>query len=89
MLFAPFLLFYLIIALGFLAFLFFFIQLNLISYAFMVLGLPPRLALFALLASLVGSYVNLPLYTVSSGPVPVATLNDDGVVYSISLPVCG
>jgi uncharacterized membrane protein len=72
MLFAPFLLFYLIIALGFLAFLFFFIQLNLISYAFMVLGLPPRLALFALLASLVGSYVNLPLYTVSSGPVPAS-----------------
>lgn len=84
MLFAPFLLIYLIIALAFLAVLFFFIQLNLISYAFMVLGLPPRIALVALLASLIGSYVNIPLYTVRSGPAPaIATVNNDGVVYTI------
>ena len=70
MLFAPFLLIYLMIALGFLAVLFLFIQLNLISYAFMVLGLPPRIALVALLASLIGSYMNIPLYTVRSGPAP-------------------
>jgi uncharacterized membrane protein len=84
MLFAPFLLIYLIIALGFLAVLFLFIQLNLISYAFMVLGLPPRIALLALLASLIGSYVNIPLYTVRSGPSPaVATVNNDDVIYTI------
>ena len=84
MLLAPFLLLYLIITLGFLAIIFFFIQLNLISYAFMVLGLPPRIALLALLASLIGSYVNIPLYTVTSGPAPaIATVNSDGVIYTI------
>jgi uncharacterized membrane protein len=84
MLFAPFLLIYLIITIGFLAVLFLFIQLNLISYAFMVLGLPPRIALLALLASLIGSYINIPLYTVRSGPAPaVMTVNNDGVIYTI------
>jgi uncharacterized membrane protein len=84
MLFAPFLLVYVIVCLAFLAVLLILIQVNLISYAFLVLGLPPRIAVLALLASLIGSYVNIPLYTVESGPTPVvATVNNYGVIYAI------
>ncbi len=84
MLFAPFIFIYMIIALSILAVLFVSIQLNLISYAFMVLGLPPRLAVLALLASLIGSYINIPLYTVKSGSAPaVATVDIDGMIYNI------
>jgi uncharacterized membrane protein len=84
MLFAPFLLIYAIICLLVLAGLFFFIQIEMISYAFLVLGLSPRVALLALLISLIGSYVNIPLYTVGSGPAPnMATANNFGVIYAI------
>lgn len=84
MVFAPFLLIYLIIALGFLATLFIIIQINLISYAFVVLGLSPRIALLALLASLIGSYMNIPLFTVEAGPRPAAaTVDNYGVIYTI------
>ena len=41
--------------------LFVLIQIQAISYAFSVLGLSPRAALFALLVSLVGSCINIPL----------------------------
>jgi uncharacterized membrane protein len=73
MLFAPFLYIYAIFCLVLMAGLFFFVQLELISHALLVLGLSRRVALLALLAGLIGSYVNIPLYTVESGPVPVAT----------------
>ncbi len=90
MLFAPFLLIYLIIGFSFLAVLFLLIQLDLISYAFMALGLPPRAAVLALLASLIGSYVNIPLYTVRSGPPPaVMTVNIDGIIYAIPYEYAG
>ena len=84
MVFAPFLFLYLLICLAFLAGLFLIIQMALIRYSFMVLGLSPNLALLALLVSLVGSYINIPLYSVESGPAPVtATVNNFGVIYSI------
>jgi uncharacterized membrane protein len=90
MLFAPFLLIYVLIALAFLAVFFFLIQINLITYAFKVLGLPPRGAILALVASVVGSYVNIPLYTVESGPVPkVAAVNNYGVIYIIPYQYAG
>src|SRR5579875_1256901 len=90
MLFAPFLMIYLLIALAFLAILFLLIQIELISYAFRVLGLRPRAALFVLLVSLLGSYVNIPLYTVESGPRPlVATINYFGIVYAIPFEYAG
>jgi uncharacterized membrane protein len=38
-----------------------FIQLRLLSHAYSALGLDPRVAMLVLLASLLGSYVNLPL----------------------------
>ncbi len=84
MLFAPFLLIYLLICLAFLGGLFLLIQIEVIRAAFMVLGLSPRAALFVLLLSLVGSYINIPLYTVESGPPAVATTADNfGVTYSV------
>src|SRR5579875_1397999 len=90
MLFAPFLMIYLLIALAFLAILFLLIQIELISYAFRVLGLRPRAALFVLLVSLLGSYLNIPLYTVESGPRPlVATINYFGIVYAIPFEYAG
>jgi len=84
MVFAPFLLIYVALCLFFLLGLFVLIELEVISYAFLVLGLPPRLALVALLVSFIGSYINIPLYTVEPGAAPsAATASNFGVVYGI------
>jgi uncharacterized membrane protein len=86
MLLAPFLFVYLLICLVFLAGLFVLLEINVISYAFMILGLSPRVALLALFASLIGSYVNIPLYTVESGPIATQTVvNNFGVLYTVPL----
>jgi len=86
MLLAPFLFVYLLICLVFLASLFVLLEINVISYAFMILGLSPRVALLALFASLIGSYVNIPLYTVESGPIATQTVvNNFGVLYTVPL----
>lgn len=83
MLYAPFLLIYALIALVLIAGLFAFVEIALIR-AFMVLGLSKRVAVLALLISLLGSYVNVPLYAVESGPVPMtAIVNDFGVTYRV------
>jgi uncharacterized membrane protein len=90
MMFAPFLFIYVLFALGFLIALFFLIQMNVIRYALMVLGLPPRGALVALMASLIGSYVNIPLYTVQSGSTPaVGAVSNYGVIYTIPYQYAG
>src|ERR1700722_13074581 len=82
--FAPFLFIYLMICLAFLIGLLVLIQMQLISSAFLILGLSPRLAIFSLFLSLIGSYVNIPLYTVESGPAPdSATADNFGLAYSI------
>jgi uncharacterized membrane protein len=84
MVFAPFLLIYVAFCLFLLLGLFVLIELEVISYAFLVLGLPPRLALVALLVSFIGSYINIPLYTVEPGTAPsAATVSNFGVVYGI------
>ena len=84
MVFAPFLFIYLMICLAFLIGLLVLIQMQLISSAFLILGLSPRLAILALFLSLIGSYVNIPLYTVESGPAPdSATADNFGVAYTI------
>lgn len=84
MLFAPFLLIYLLICLAFLGGLFLLIQIEVIRAAFVVLGLSPRAALFVLLLSLIGSYVNIPLYTIESGPPSaISTVDNFGVTYSV------
>jgi uncharacterized membrane protein len=90
MLFAPFIFIYLLICVALLAGLFILIQFELISYAFLVLGLSPRAAVWVLFASLVGSYINIPLYTVQSGPIATqTTVNNFGVIYPIPLQYAG
>ena len=87
---APFFFIYLLICLAFLVGLFILLEINLISYAFMVLGLSPRVALLALFASLIGSYVNIPLYTVESGPIATETVvNNFGVLYTVPIQYAG
>ena len=84
MVFAPFPVSFLMICLAFLIGLLVLIQMQLISSAFLILGLSPRLAIFALFLSLIGSYVNISLYTVESGPAPdSATADNFGVAYTI------
>jgi uncharacterized membrane protein len=86
MLLAPFLFIYLLICLVFLGGLFVLLEINVISYAFMILGLSPRVALLALFASLIGSYVNIPLHSVESGPIATQTVvNNFGVLYTVPL----
>jgi uncharacterized membrane protein len=67
MLFAPFLLFYAILFFFGLVFLFILVEIHVISYAFQLLGLPPGVAFVALLAVLIGSYVNIPLTRIAAG----------------------
>src|SRR5258708_15208302 len=87
---APFFFIYLVICLVFLAGLFILLEINVISYAFMVLGLSHRVALLALFASLIGSYVNIPLYSVESGYVATETVvNNFGVLYTVPLQFAG
>ncbi len=67
MFFAPFLFIYVIVFLVALAFLFGLVEVGLISYAFEQAGLPPHVAFLALLASLIGSYVNIPVSRIDGG----------------------
>jgi uncharacterized membrane protein len=67
MLFAPFLIFYAILFFFGLAFLFILVEIHVISYAFQLLGLPPEVAFLALLAVLIGSYINIPLTHIPAG----------------------
>ena len=53
-------------ALFLLAFFFVLVEIHVINYAFMALGLPPEMAFAALLASLIGSYINIPVARVAS-----------------------
>jgi uncharacterized membrane protein len=67
MFFAPFLVLYAIIFFFVLGFLFVLVEIGVISHAFEMLGLPPNLAFLALLASLLGSYINIPITKVEGG----------------------
>jgi uncharacterized membrane protein len=67
MFFAPFLVFYALIFLGLLFVWLMFVWVGVISNVFQALGLPPNLAFMALLASFIGSYINIPLTEIESG----------------------
>ena len=67
MFFAPFLAFYAIVFFFVLAFFFILLEIHVINYAFVSLGLPPEMAFTALLVSLVGSYINIPITHVAGG----------------------
>jgi uncharacterized membrane protein len=83
-LFAPFLALYAIIFFFLLAFFFILVEIHVISYAFLRLGLPPELAFLALLASLIGSYINIPITRVPSGKIhPAPVVRTFGVSYTL------
>jgi uncharacterized membrane protein len=66
--------------------LFVLIQIQAIGSVFSILGLSPRAALFALLVSLIGSYINIPLYTVQSGPAPAMPTANNRIPFEYSGP---
>ena len=81
--FAPFLFFYAIFFF-ILAFFFVLVEIHVISYAFVMLGLPPELAFTALLVSLIGSYINIPITRVASGkPHPAEVIRSFGIRYRV------
>ncbi|HUO03960.1 MAG TPA: DUF1614 domain-containing protein [Candidatus Binataceae bacterium] len=84
MFFAPFLFFYAIVFFLILAFFFILVEINVINYAFQTIGLPPQLAFMALLAALIGSYINIPIARVEGGAMhPSAVVNSFGVRYRV------
>jgi uncharacterized membrane protein len=84
MLFAPFLALYALIFLVVIALLFAFLEIGVIHYAFGALGLPPELAFLALLASLAGSYLNIPVARIDGGePHEAELVNFFGVRYRV------
>ncbi len=86
MFFGPFLAFYAILFFVLLAGIFVMLEIGVINYAFGALGLPPELALLALLASLIGSYINIPIAQIASGEPHLAEIvSSFGVRYRVPL----
>ena len=84
MFFAPFLAFYAIIFFFLLAFFFVLLEIHVINYAFVALGLPPEMAFTALLVSLIGSYINIPITRVASGqPHQAEVVRSFGIRYRV------
>ena len=90
MFFGPFLAIYGIIFFFVLAFIFTLVEIGVINYAFGALGLPPELAFFMLFASLLGSYINIPLMKVDGGAThTVELVNSFGLRYRIPMRYAG
>jgi uncharacterized membrane protein len=86
MFFGPFLAFYAIVFAVLLAGIFVMLEIGVINYAFGALGLPPELALMALMASLIGSYINIPIAQIESGEPHVPEIvSSFGVRYRVPL----
>lgn len=86
MIFAPFVFIYAVIFLLGLAFLFILIEIHVINYVFVALGLSPHLAFIALLVSLAGSYLNIPITKVEGGPPhPEPSVRRFGVRYRVPI----
>lgn len=84
--FAPFVFIYAVIFLLGLAFLFVLIEIHVINYVFVALGLSPHLAFIALLVSLAGSYLNIPITEVEGGPPhPEPSVRRFGVRYQVPI----
>ncbi len=84
MFFAPFLFLYAIIFFFALAFVFVMLELGVINYAFNALGLPPHAAFWALIISLLGSYINIPVSRIEgSGPASPDVVSYFGMRYRV------
>jgi uncharacterized membrane protein len=87
---APFLALYAIVFFVVLAFLFVLLEINVISYAFAAIGLPPEMAFAALLVSLIGSYFNIPIARVENRePHPAEVVSSFGVRYRVPVRYAG
>jgi uncharacterized membrane protein len=88
MIFGPFLFIYVFLAFVILAFLFALIEIHVINYAFTLAGLPPQLAFIALLASLIGSYINIPIKRLEGDGqlYPTMVITHYGMRYRIPQP---
>jgi uncharacterized membrane protein len=90
MFFAPFIILYGIVFFMILAFLFVLLEIGVIRYAFLMIGLPPETAFLALFASLIGSYINIPLTRIASCPPhPQEIVNSFGVRYRLPMRYAG
>jgi uncharacterized membrane protein len=90
MLFGPFLLIYGLVFFVLLATLFALLEIGVIHYAFGALGLPPELAFMALLASLLGSYINIPIARIDGGAAHDAeVVSAFGVRYRVPARAAG
>lgn len=88
--FAPFIIRYAIVFFFVLAVLFVLLEIGIIHHAFLAVGLPPELALMALFASLIGSYINIPLSRIESGPThPTEIVNSFGMRYRVPMRYAG
>lgn len=86
MFFAPFLVFYAILFFFLLAFFFILVEIHIINYAFLTIGLPPAMAFAALLTSLIGSYINIPITRIASGNShPATVIRSFGVRYQVPI----
>lgn len=86
MFFGPFLALYAILFFVLLAGILVLLEIGAINYAFGALGLPPELALVALMASLIGSYINIPVAHIEGGePHPAEVVTSFGVRYRVPL----
>jgi uncharacterized membrane protein len=82
--FSPFLFIYVVLFFVLLAFLFVLIEIHVINYAFTLAGLPPGLAFMALLGSLIGSYINIPVARLHGGaPYQTQLITSYGVRYRL------
>jgi uncharacterized membrane protein len=90
MFFAPFVMLTTVLLLGALFLWLIFVWIGVISNVFQAVGLPPSIAFLALLASFLGSYINLPITEVESGPAPArAIARYAGVIYRIPARYAG
>ncbi len=90
MFFGPFVALYAILFFFLLAFVFVLLEIGVIHYAFQMVGLPPELSFLALFASLIGSYINIPIARIEGGPVhPMEVVNSFGVRYRVPVRYAG
>ena len=83
---APFIVFYALVFFFILVFFFVLLEIGVIHHAFLAVGLPPELAFLALFASLIGSYINIPLFKVKGGPPhPHEMVHSFGVRYRVPM----
>lgn len=84
MFFAPFVFFWVVIFFIGLGFLFALIEIHVINYAFVMVGLSPGLAFLALLAALIGSFINIPITRIeNTGAPPAMMVRSFGVAYRV------